>query len=362
MEKKILVIIDQMTTGGAARVTSTLLRGLVTFGYKVSIAFDNVNCKQFYDIPNDIHIIPLELKRDGRTKGFKQISLLLETCRIIRKERPLLIIAVTFFPFFYSYFAKIGTGIPVIAYDHTSFGRDMGWFVNFIRFKLYGYADTLVIQTHKDAKLLGTRFPRKKVIYNPLTYPINYDGKNHRGKKILCAGRLDSWYIKGIDIIFDIWSRISRTHTDWQLMIAGSGTPGTLSVINNMIKKNGIEKSVVLLGQIDDMALLYSRTSIFALPSRVEGFPMVLMEAMSQGCACVTFDMEGAVREMMSNSSGIIVPDGDINTFEKSLNILIERYPDYGNIRESSFRDVEKFSDKEFNAQWAETIKQVLTP
>ena len=40
---------------------------------------------------------------------------------------------------------------------------------------------------------------------------------------------------------------------------------------------------------------IYRSAEIFALPSRVEGFPLVLVEAMSQGCACVSFSMQGAV-------------------------------------------------------------------
>ena len=61
--------------------------------------------------------------------GIKQIKLIIATRKIIMQERPDVIIAVTFFPFFYAHYAALGTGTPIIAYDHTSFGRNMGRFV-----------------------------------------------------------------------------------------------------------------------------------------------------------------------------------------------------------------------------------------
>ena len=359
MAKKILFIIDQMAQGGAARVTSTLLPGLLAKGYDVVMAFDYVNSKQFYDIPDGVNVIPFEAKRKG-VKFVKQIVLIREARRIIRDVRPDLIVAVTFFPFFYAYFGNLRTGIPLIAYDHTSFGRNMGLFVNFIRFHLYGCADKVVILTKKDSDLLGDRLPEKVVIYNPLTYPIKYEAKENRQKVVLCAGRLDSWHIKGIDRILDIWSRVSQIHTDWKLLIAGGGDDESLATIKSMIEKNSIKKSVVLLGQISDMPLLYAATSIFALPSRVEGFPMVLLEAMSQGCACVAFEMEGAVNEMMSVASGEIVPDGNLGRFEAALNKLISMHPNYSDIQVSAFKDVERFSCDEFYNHWDNTIKHTI--
>lgn len=358
VKNKVLILIDQMGTGGAGRVTSTLLPGLLQKGYEVILALDNVNTNIFYSIPDEVKLVSIPIK-DKKTAGFKQICIILESRKIIKEEHPDLIIAVTFFPYFYAYYATLGMRIPIIAYDHTSFGRNMGRFVNWIRYNLYEKADKLVILTEKDKRLLGKKFPKKEVVYNPLTYPIVHH-KRIRYKTVLCAGRIDSWDVKGFDRIIDVWSRIAPKHLDWKLQIAGSGTSQKFNELKNIVKKSNVESQIEFLGQVYDMSELYSSTSIFALPSRVEGFPMVLLEAMSQGCVCCAFEMEGAVHEMMSSSSGSIVKDGDIKEFENQLENLINKYPNYDDLRESGYDDATRFSCENFYGQWDKIIQEVI--
>lgn len=355
---KILIFIDQMQIGGAGRVTSILLQGLIEKGYEVVLALDNVNANIFYSIPKVVNKVYIPIKASMPT-GLKQVRVIVAARKIIRQVRPDVIIAVTFTPFFYAHYAAIGTGVPVIAYDHTSFGRKMGYFANWIRYNLYGQADKLVILTEKDKRLLGEKFPRKSVIYNPLTYPI----VRHwgiRNKAVLCAGRIDSWDVKGFDRIIDMWSRIAPKHPDWRLQIAGSGSEDKVTEIRNMSKDSGVDKQIEFLGQIYDMPALYASTSIFALPSRVEGFPMVLLEAMSQGCVCCTFEMGGAVNEMMDVTSGAIVKDNELADFEQALEKLINRYPHYEALQESGYKDAARFSTKNFYDRWDKIIQSVI--
>lgn len=357
-KNKVLVLIDQMETGGAGRVTSTLLPGLLKKGYDVVMALDNVNCKVFYPIPESVRQISIGIKNDAPT-GVKQLKMILSTRRIIKREHPDVVIAVTFSPFLYAHYASKGLGVPVICYDHTSFGRNMGRYVNWIRYNLYGKADKLVILTKKDESLLGSKFPHKEVVYNPLTYPVAHH-TGDRCKTVLCVGRIDSWEVKGFDRMIDMWSHIAPKHPDWKLQIAGGGTLIKQNELKAMAKQAGVEKQVEFLGQIYDMPTLYSVTSIFALPSRVEGFPMVLMEAMSQGCVCCAFEMGGAVHEMMSSTSGPIIKDGDIYEFENQLETLINQFPIYDSFRESGYSDASRFSCEDFYAQWDNIIQEVI--
>lgn len=357
-KNKVLILIDQMETGGAGRVTSTLLPGLLNKGYDVVMALDNINCKVFYPIPESIRQIYIGIKNNAPA-GVKQLLMIFATRKIIKRERPDVVIAVTFSPFLYAHYATKGMSVPIICYDHTSFGRNMGRYVNWIRYNLYEKADKLVILTKKDERLLGCKFPNKEVVYNPLTYPVVRHTGDRR-KTVLCAGRIDSWEVKGFDRMIDIWSRIAPSHPDWKLQIAGSGKQIKLHELKAMAKQAGVEKQIEFLGQIYDMPSLYSVTSIFALPSRVEGFPMVLMEAMSQGCVCCTFEMGGAVNEMISSTSGHIIKDGDITEFEKQLQSLINQYPNYESLRESGYSDASRFSCKDFYAQWDKIIQEVI--
>lgn len=81
---KILVLIDQMQTGGAGRVTSMLLPGLLQKGYEVVMALDNVNCQNFYSIPDQVRQLTIHIKSHDRA-GIKQLRLIRALRRIIKQ-------------------------------------------------------------------------------------------------------------------------------------------------------------------------------------------------------------------------------------------------------------------------------------
>jgi glycosyltransferase involved in cell wall biosynthesis len=85
----------------------------------------------------------------------------------------------------------------------------------------------------------------------------------------------------------------------WRLQIAGTGSEESLQYLKKLCKENGVEDSVDFLGFVSNMESLYKKASVFVLSSRYEGFGLVLIEAMSQGCACVACDYKGRQREIV---------------------------------------------------------------
>lgn len=359
---KILIIIDQMGGGGGARVTSCLCRGLVENGYEVSMLTDNVHHPVAYPLPANVDIIPFPIKKNG--KGlWKTLKFNFDLIKAYRKKihavNPDAIIAVMALSFFYSKLASIGLGKTIIACDHTSFNRKVSRLVDFVRYHFYKYADILTILTNKDANLLGKKFPNKVVIHNPLPFPI-LNHKTQRRKNILCVGRLKVWKIKGVDIIIDIWAEIANKNPEWVLEIAGTGTPESVNYIKSLINEKGLNNRVVLLGQVNDMAALLQSTSIFALPSRMEGLPMSLIEAASQGCACVAFEVGGAINEVITDGvSGYIVKDGDSAEFKLRLERLMHDPQLRESIGYSAIKESEKFSQEKFMNQWMSLLQRI---
>lgn len=84
----------------------------------------------------------------------------------------------------------------------------------------------------------------------------------------------------------------------WRLQIAGTGSEESLDYLKQLCKENGVEDTVDFLGFRTDIEELYKQSEIFVLSSRYEGFGLVLIEAMSQGCACVACDYNGRQREI----------------------------------------------------------------
>lgn len=359
---KLLIINDQFENGGAGRVTATMCCELARMGYNLEVVTDNINFSIRYTLPQSVAIHPVEFI--SRKKGsFTRIISLFSTARrirfIIKNVKPDVILAIQASGFIRTFIANRGTGIPVIAVDHTSFARKMDAINTFTRHYLYKYADGLSILTKRDEKLLGNKYPQKRVIYNPLTYPLLNEA-TVRQKTVLCVGRFDIWNIKGFDLIVDMWAELYKNYSDWKLVFAGTGRDESVNYIKGLVAERKLENSVVFLGQVDDMKTLYSQSGIFALTSRIEGFPMALLEAMSQGCPCVAFNVGGASEEMIEDGAGFVIEDGNINAFRKVLSDLMDNDDKRKGYSQKAVRSVSRFTVECFADAWERMIQDTL--
>lgn len=349
-----------MQEGGAARVTSTMINGLVAQGYDIILCTDTSYYALFYPISDEVKVVSYNLKPIKRNKYIQMLKAIYQIRKYIKTEQPDIVIGVESIFYFLTKVACNGLGVPVIAVDHTSMSRNQGRFINWIRRYYYRTSAALSILTHRDESILGDNIPQKRVIYNPISFPP-HNCYSLRKKTILCVGRLNSWRVKGFDRMLDVWKKVSPYYPDWILEIAGDGNLDSISQINDMILSRGLNGKVRLLGQVSDIRSLYQSTSIFALPSRIEGLPMGLIEAMSQGCVCIAFSIYGIVDEIFGDSnSGVIINDDDIDSFAIELRKLMsfseeQRY-------EFGKRSIERskcFSEDMFLSNWIKLINDV---
>ena len=359
---KVLLVNNQFSIGGAARVATVMCNELMKNNVELHIVTDNINWNIDYKLDNNVtlHSININPKASRIWQKFaKMMKCIKDIRKYIRDIRPDIIVAIQSDMYVRTLLANIGLNIPLVVADHTTFTRKQDRLTNLTRYCLYRYADGISILTHKDESLLGNKYPQKRVIYNPLSFDV-YNGDSLRRKNILCVGRLDVWEIKGFDTIIKIWSKIEKIYPDWQLEIAGFGSESSIASLKSQIIEYGIEKRVSLLGHVEDMQSLYQHSSIFVLPSRVEGFPMALLEAMSQGCACLAFNLDGATYEMLDEECGIVVPDGDNKELTNGLlnlmnsSILRKKYADKAKIK------CMHFTKEAFVKEWISYLNEAL--
>lgn len=361
---RLLVLVDQMAVGGGGRVASIMLRGLAANGHEILLETD-VSKGFLYEIPDSVKTVqvqytPGHTDLPGRIKQF--IRRIKGRRNNIRNFKPDVIIAYLPLQFTDALLANIGTGIPLIVSDHTAMSRDLGRWTNFVRHHLYGLADCATILTEKDRRYLGKRVKYKEVVYNPLTFPPidNLDDYAARRKNILCVGRVSSWDVKGFDRIIRIWGHIAAQYPEWTLEIAGPGSDDKIAQLMSMARDAGCADSLKFLGNIAEIKDLYRESSIFALPSRVEGFPMALIEAMSQGCACVSFDLDGAISEIANdNEDCLIAPDNDLDAFEQRLVELLDSADLRKSIASAAIKNISEYSEQRFVEHWLSILNRI---
>ncbi len=213
-----------------------------------------------------------------------------------------------------SWLAALGSNIPVIASEHNAFERPSYAALSIkdriVKFFAYRFFWCVTVLSNADKHFVNNSLDNVFVMPNPLPLrPVHLLPPART--KILAVGRLDDWHCKGFDVLIRAWAlvngklkidngQLSSKGESWKLQIAGTGSEKSLNYLKQLCKENEVEDSVEFLGFRKDVEKLYQDASIFVLSSRYEGFGLVLIEAMSQGCACVACDYKGRQREILN--------------------------------------------------------------
>ena len=188
--------------------------------------------------------------------------------------------------------------------------------------KKFNKAKVLVTLTQADKKDWSKHLSIDiKIIPNMVTYyPERIKPYNERPNRILCVGRLESQ--KGFDYLIEAWSLIAYKYPDWRIDIFGHGEDE--KKLNKMIKEYNVCNSIRIHKPTDKIYNEYMNSSFYVLSSRFEGFALVIIEALSCGLPCVSFDCPNGPAEIIrSGENGLLVPLADVEKLAESVKWMI---------------------------------------
>ncbi|WP_329520926.1 glycosyltransferase family 4 protein [Spirillospora sp. NBC_01491] len=162
-----------------------------------------------------------------------------------------------------------------------------------------------------------------RIVRIPNALPALPGGPSPRDRKVvLAAGRLVRQ--KGFEMLIRAYEPVAAEHPDWTLRIFGSG-PRHARLAAMLAERPGLEGRVELRPRTADLAGEMERSSVYALSSRYEGMPMVVIEAMSKGLAVVAFDCPTGPAELITpGRDGLLVPPRDVGALTAALREVIE--------------------------------------
>ena len=324
---KILFVCSNLGFGGAERVAVTLANGFYANGHKVIVV---ANLFEKINFALDEGVIVENLVSTNQNKYKKWISSVRKLRKSIKSYQPDVIIGIMELCSMIARISAMGTNIPVVATDHYTFDRPQNapftkleWFFKFVVNYIYKH---ITVLTEADKKVIGRRFREVTVMPNPLFIKPTQQVPA-KEKVLLSAGRIDAWFYKGFDILIKSWKKIQDLNVndddnlrEWWLKIAGAGKKESFEYLMSILpdgewvynvkdddnRKDWLWRSkkyhVEFLGFQKDMESLYMKSEIFVLSSRYEGFGLVLIEAMSQGCAPVACDYKGRQKEILEDA------------------------------------------------------------
>lgn len=322
---KIMIVCPKLSHGGAERVGVVLANGFVHRGHQVCVVAD-LNKPVTYQL--DEHVTLRNLVSSDKYKFLKWLRAVITLRKIIKEEKPHVIIGILELFSFVSKLATIGMKIPIIATEHDSFERPvsapMSRIESFFKYyvnKMYG---TVTLLTQADQICVEKYLSNTMVMPNPLCLPV-VNTVPEKDKIILAAGRVDNWHYKGLDILIKSWGGIAKKYPDWKLQIAGVWLrKESREYLDEIAAKFDSLDRIEYLGFQENMLPIYQRSSIFVLSSRYEGFGLVLIEAMSQGCACVACDYKRRQSEILEDGKdGIVCLPESVDDLKNSIEKMI---------------------------------------
>ena len=251
----------------------------------------------------------------------------------VRTSRPDLIIALGNHPSILALVACFGTGVPVIASDRVSPHQDpleRGPWRVLVRL-LYPRAARVVVITEgiaRERAWLG----QGKVVVIPNAVQLTAGGAGANdptlhppsAPHIIALGRLHPQ--KGFDLLIEAFARLAPRFPAWHVTILGEG-PERPS-LEARVAGLGLAGRVHLPGAAKAPAALLRAAAagggVFAFPSRYEGFPNALVEAMASGLPVVAADCPHGPREILEGGAhGVLVPPENAEALAEALAALM---------------------------------------
>jgi len=359
--KSITFVISSLRGGGAERVLSILANYFVNNGYKIDIVY-SLKCEQepAYHIDNkiNIHKLPDSILsiNDGFLDGKKNT---LQIIRHLRSKMKALnsdvIISFVDKTNIYSIIAHLGLKAPLIISERSSYYFRKSKLWRFLRKVTYPFSDGIVVLSQYDYKKFSF-VKNKKIIFNPIDFSIPKGISTHRDEKIILAvGSLSK--TKGFDMLIQSCQNLNLK--DWKVIILGEGSER--DNLEQQIKDLALEGRVILPGRKKNVSEYYKKASIFVLSSRNEGFPNVLAEAMSFGCACVSFDCITGPSEMIEdNVNGFLVKVGDVAGFSEKIGYLMDNESKVAEFSMEASRIVDKLDVSLIAESWVNYMNDIV--
>lgn len=320
------LVISDLGVGGAQRVAATLANEWARRNLRVCvITLSGPECA-FFKLDQRITRWSLSALKDSHSLFSGLIASLHRVCKLrraLRASEAKVVLAFVGATNVLTILAATGLRLRVVISERNDPRRQsLGWQWDILRRLLYRRADVVTANSRGAIEAMRSFVPSTKLVFvpNPMS---ELDKSQHpaiRPQTILSVGRLARQ--KAQDVLLDAYARIGHAH-QWRLLIIGEGELD--AELRARAKTNGISDRVDWINRTAVPEQYYAGAGIFVLPSRFEGTPNSLLEAMNFGLPVVVSDAcSGALEYVENEITGLVVPADDVDQLAWAMDRLIQ--------------------------------------
>ena len=198
------------------------------------------------------------------------------------------------------------------------------------------YTRTLMLQIHAVVVVLSSRMkeyvaahdfllPNTQRIPNGVDttrfYPLSdMPSQDKRARTVVCVAKLR--YEKGVDVLIQAWRLVQQEVPQARLILVGSGP--IEPQLTQMAEALGIKESIEFAGLQSDVIAQLHRAGIAVLPSRWEGMPNAVLEAMACEIPCIATRVSGSEDIIEQGVNGLLVEIEDYEAMAAALLTLLK--------------------------------------
>lgn len=352
--------------GGAGNASANLARCLADLGHEVSVVTARFGDQPHLEKSTNLTVIriPALRRKQDRSGALEQIVFILSasfwTLRLIRQLKPDVTLAFFGVPSgAVTLFIKLVTKIPYVVSlrggDVPGFRPyDFGTYHKLIAplLRIIWMQASAIVANSNGLRELAVQFDARfeiPVIPNGVDLELyRTDARSAAMPRLFSVGRIV--HQKGLDLAMHALAGLKELSWEWR--IAGDGPQ--LDALKLLAQKLGIADRVQFLGWQAREQLIeqYHWSNLFLFPSRHEGMPNAVLEAMASGLPVIASRIAGSEELVSNGETGFLFPSEDIEALRDALRKLISDTV----LRQTMGNVARRHMEERYS--WAATAKQ----
>lgn len=224
-------------------------------------------------------------------------------------------------------------------------------------FKFTKGFDSIIVLTNKERHIWNDKKINVKIIPNFISSNTGIQKQKLKdNRSIICVGRLNKQ--KGFDLLIEAWNKLALKYNDWHIDIFGDGEEK--KYLEKKISNLGLDVSIKIHYLTNEIYNEYINHSFLVLSSRAEGFALVLIEAMSCGTPCVSFNCPCGPDEIITNGvDGLLAKNGDIDDLADKIEWMITHEKERKEMGIKARESAKRYDKDVIMAQWIKLFDEI---
>jgi len=267
-------------------------------------------------------------------------------------------------PYFLKLLYKTKKPLIIINQVHSEYQKTFDDHESAILKKAFHYSSKNLFVSQRNKKVmerfLADHIPNAQVIRNPINLaeigPVEFP-VSEKIQFAIVANLLINH--KGQDILFEVLSKEPWTNRDLHLNIYGSGVDE--KYLKQLATFYNISKKVTFHGKVQDIRNVWKNNHILLMPSRLEGMPLAIVEAMLCGRPVVTTDVAGHTEWIREGVNGFIAGGANVISFDKAMERAWQQKDQWQTLGKNAYEQAIKLYDPSPGKTLADIILNVAS-